>query len=78
MLKTKREQVIEALINEDYIKAMKLAKHFHRDLTKEQNTIVTRAYEMQWNSTFYEMLGYNKEEEFEKAINILKDIYLSK
>lgn len=76
MLKTKREQVINALKANDYIEALKIAKGFHRDLTKEENTIVTRAYEMQWNAKFYEMLGFNKDTEFEKAVGILKRIYL--
>ena len=74
-LVTKREQVITALETGDYKEALKIAKNFNRDLTKDENTIVTRAYEMQWNESFYKMLGYKKEEEFDKAITILKDVY---
>ena len=74
-IKTKRSKVIEALQNENYVEAMKLAKSFHIELSPEENTIVRRAYEITWNPSFYEQLGFNKDEEFEKAINILKKKY---
>ncbi|MNB72129.1 hypothetical protein D3C81_519830 [compost metagenome] len=75
-LVTKKSKVIEALKNQDYKAAMKIAKAFHIELTKEENTIVRRAYEMTWGSSFYEQLGFNKEEEFNKAVEILKNKYL--
>jgi hypothetical protein len=75
MVQTKKSKVIEALQNGDYKEALKIAKSFHIELTKEQNTIVTRAYEMQWNPGFYQALGFNKDEEFEKAVAILKEVY---
>jgi hypothetical protein len=75
MLKTKKSRVIDALLEGNYIEAMKLAKNFHIELTKDEQTIVKRAYEMTWNPSFYEQLGYNKDEEFEKAVLILKKVY---
>lgn len=72
---TKREQVITALETGDYKEALKIAKGFNRDLTKDENTIVRRAYEMQWNEGFYTALGFIKEDEYEKAIKILKTVY---
>lgn len=74
-IKTKRSRVVEALQIGDYVEAMKIAKAFHIELSPEENTIVRRAYEMTWNPDFYEQLGYNKDEEFNKAINILKEKY---
>jgi len=73
--KTKRSKVVEALQQGDYIGAMRIAKAFTIELTKDQNTIVRRAYEMTWNSEFYEQLGFSKEEEFKKAVKILKERY---
>ena len=75
-METKRSKVIKALERQDYKEALKIAKSFHIELTKEENTIVRRAYEMQWNSQFYEALGFNKDEEFNKAVEILKQIYI--
>lgn len=74
-LKTKRSIVVEALINGDYKKALEVAKSFNVELNKEQNTIVRRAYEMTWNPGFYEQLGFNAEEEYQKAVAILKEVY---
>ncbi|MNV36281.1 hypothetical protein D3C71_1277530 [compost metagenome] len=67
---------MEAIKNEDYKTAMKIAKAFYIELTSEENTIVRRAYEMTWNAAFYEQLGFNKDEEFNKAVEILKNKYL--
>jgi hypothetical protein len=74
-IKTKRSKVIDALTAGDYIEAMKIAKAFHIELSPEENTIVRRAYEMTWNAAFYEQLGYNKDDEFDKAVTILKKRY---
>lgn len=68
-------EVIHALKTENYIEALKIAKTFTIELTKEQNTVVRRAYEMHWNNRFYEALGYNLNEEVDKAVAILKEVY---
>lgn len=68
-------QVIHALKTENYVEALKIAKTFTIELTKEQNAVVRRAYEMHWNIKFYEALGYNLDEEVEKAVAILKEVY---
>lgn len=75
-MKTKKQKVIEALMNGDYKEALKIAKTFKIEFNKEQQSIIKRAYEMQWNPKFYESLGYDKEVEFQKAISILKETYL--
>lgn len=74
---TKREKVIKALNEGNYKEALKIAKGFYRDFTKEEASIIKRAYEMQWNESFYTQLGFNKEEQFEKAVKILKKTYLN-
>lgn len=76
-MQTKREKVIIALKNGDYIEALKIAKSFVKDFNKEERSIIRRAHEMQWNPTFYEALGFNKEVEYNKAVNILKQKYLN-
>lgn len=72
---SKKEQVINALKVKDYKTALKIAKSFTIELTKDENTIVRRAYEMQWNPGFYTALGFNAEDEFEKAVKILEKTY---
>lgn len=74
-LETKKQKVINALRSEDYNEALKIAKSFHIELSKEENTIVRRAYEMQWNPSFYEALGFDSDEEYEKAVKILLKVY---
>lgn len=76
MMKTKKDQVIELIENGDYVGALRIAKSFNRDFNKEDAAIVRRAHEMQNNSRFYEQLGFNKEEQFEKAVEILNKTYL--
>lgn len=72
---SKKEQVINALKLKDYKTALKIAKSFTIELTKEENTIVRRAHEMQWNPDFYTALGFNVNDEFEKAVQILEKTY---
>jgi len=72
----KKDQVVNHLQNGDYYKALSIAKSFKRDLPKEKQSIVTRAYEMQKNESFYSQLGFNKDEQFNMAIDILKETYL--
>ena len=74
-MQTKKSKVIEYLRMKNYKEALKIAKSFTIELSKDENTIVRRAYEMQWNPVFYEALGFNKDEEFEKAIIILEKVY---
>lgn len=72
---SKKAQVINALQSKDYKTALKIAKSFTIELTKEENAIVRRAYEMQWNPGFYTALGFNAEDEFQKAVKILEETY---
>lgn len=75
-LKTKKEQVTEYMKAGDLMNALKIAKSFKRDFEKEEQAIITRAYEMTVNPRFYEMLGYNKEEQLAKAEKLMTEKYL--
>lgn len=70
---SKKMMVQDYVKKGDFRRAIQIAKNFNRDLTKEENDIVTRAHEMQKNASFYEELGFNKEEQYEKAVEILKE-----
>lgn len=72
---TKKSKVIKALEEKDYLEALKIAKSFHIELTKKENSIVRRAYEMHWNPRFYEALGFDREKEFNKGVDVLKRVY---
>ena len=74
-METKRSQVIQALKNKDYKKALKIAKTFRIELNKEQNSIVTRGYESLTNPRFYKSLGQNIEQNIQDAIDILLLVY---
>lgn len=74
-METNREMVIRYLREEKYKEAMKIAKGFKIELTKEQRDIVTRGYESYTNPRFYISLHQNVQENIRKAIEVLKEIY---
>lgn len=74
-MKTKREKVMDAMRIGDWVEACRIAREFRRDFIKEDAKTVCRAFEMTWNATFYEQLGYKAEVEMEKAKDILVATY---
>lgn len=72
---TKTDQVRELVATKEYKEAIAVAKDFKLGFTKEEAKTLARAHEMTWNSRFYEMLGYNYQEELQKAQDILKRQY---
>lgn len=70
---TKTQKVVEQLVAGNGPEAVKLANGFKMGFTKEEKDTITRAHEMTWNATFYEMLGYSAEKEMEQAVAILNE-----
>lgn len=72
-MKSKTEQIKEAISNENWVIAFRIAKNFFNGLTKEQKRSIDIAYECNCGkSEFYKSIGVNTEYEKENAINILK------
>jgi hypothetical protein len=75
MITTKKQKVIDALKAGNALEATKLAKAFKIELTKEQQAIVARAFEMSHSPAFYEQLGFNAADQLQKAETILREVY---
>ena len=74
--KTKRQQVIEALLTDDLRRALKVARCFKRDFTPDQQRVITRAAEFD-TSTVYRELGYDRNQLMTEAEKLLRKKYLS-
>lgn len=76
--KTKRQQLIDYLVNSDFKHAFRIAKSFTIELNKDQQRTIQIASEcLSGSSFFYTQLGINTEIEIKKAKEILHSIYLS-
>ena len=71
---TKISTLKDFLKKDDIKNALKIAKTFKLSLNKEQLDILTRAFEMYSNKSFYEQLGFNFEEQLKLAKEILANI----
>jgi hypothetical protein len=74
--KTKRQQVIEALLVDDLRQALKVARCFRRDFTPDQQKVITRAAEFD-TSTVYRELGYDRDCLMTEAEKLLREKYIS-
>ena len=72
---TKTFLVIQKLGEGDIKGAVAIAKDFKIGFTKEENSIITRAHEMQWSPGFYRALGFDPFEEMGKAGKLLNKKY---
>lgn len=74
-MKSKTQIAKEYFINGNYKSCLKIVKGFDRIFTKDEMKILSRTYEMisNINSSFYQQLGFNKEDQLNKSIQIIKD-----
>jgi len=70
-VKRKIDIVKELISKKEYKKALKIIKTFRVGLTKDEKDQITRGYECYNNHVFYEQLGFNKDEEISKSIEII-------
>ena len=71
----KTDVVREAVANGDFKKALKIAKGFRLNITKEQRDAMTRAYECIVHPEFYRQIGTNIQSEIEKGKEIVISLY---
>lgn len=71
----KSEQVREYVKQENYKKALQIAKSFRLGITEEQRSDMTRAYECMTNERFYRSLGVDIHATIQKGINVVIALY---
>nr|DAO80785.1 MAG TPA: Protein of unknown function (DUF4236) [Caudoviricetes sp.] len=71
----KTDVVREAVANGDFKKALKIAKGFRLNITKEQRDAMTRAYECIVHPEFYRQIGTNIQSAIEKGKEIVISLY---
>lgn len=69
------EQVREHVKQENYKKALQIAKSFRLGITEEQRSDMTRAYECMTNERFYRSLGVDIPATIQKGINVVIALY---
>jgi hypothetical protein len=72
-MKTKSEQIKDAIATNDYTTAFRIAKSFFNGLTKDQKRSIDIAHECEsGKKSFYVSVGVDVDSEKQKAISILK------
>ena len=71
----KSDIVRSAVKDQDWKKALKIAKGFRLGISREQNELITRAYECMVHPGFYMQIGVVPEESIEKGVILLKRLY---
>jgi len=74
-MRTKKEIILEFINQENYPKALSIAKTFVRDFDKEGQRIIQIAHECVngSNTSMYKMLGIDVEKTIEEAKHLLND-----
>jgi hypothetical protein len=71
-METKKSQLINAFSTGNIKKALKIAKGFTREFTKDQQRSIQIAYEcLTGKESYYQQLGINTNQEKEKAKTLL-------
>ncbi|MPN59261.1 hypothetical protein SDC9_206982 [bioreactor metagenome] len=72
----KKSDIVRALVKQqEYKKALLIAKDFRLGITPEQSNDMKMAYECMVHETFYSQLGRNIQETIDKGIDVLKGLY---
>ena len=71
----KTDKVREAIANGNWKEALRIAKDFRINVTKEQRSDMTRAYECIVHPNFYRELGTNIDEAIAKGQRVLETLY---
>jgi len=73
---TKTQEAIKLFKDKEYQKSLKIFKTFKINFSKDEQKQIARAFEMiSGNEKFYSQLGFKKQEELDKAIDIIKNKY---
>jgi hypothetical protein len=72
----KAQDVRSLIIQGDYKKALSGAKDFHIGVTREQRSIMARAYECMVHPDFYRQIGKDIEQCIEAGKAVLQEVVL--
>ena len=73
---TKRALVEQYVKEGEYKKALAICKSWNLPISKEESETLQRGYECMHYPRLYESIGYKPELEAQRAIGILKKIYI--
>lgn len=74
-MKKKSDIVRELVANEEFDKALALAKTFRMWADKKDGRAVQLAHEVRVNPDFYRQIGKNVDEAYQAGIEVLKKVY---
>lgn len=74
-MERKSDTVRRLVAEEDYRKALSIAKDFRIGISREQRSTMTRAYECMVHPSFYSSLGTNLSQAIDEGISVLKGLY---
>ena len=70
----KAQEVRRLMAAEDYKAALRGAKDFRLGVTKEQRSVMARAYECCVRPEFYRQIGKNIEECIQAGVSVLQEV----
>ena len=72
----RKSDIVRRLVaGKDYRKALAIAKGFRIGISREDNAMMTRAYECMLHPGFYRSIGKDIGAEIEKGIEVIKRLY---
>ena len=74
-MEKKTDIVRKAVAGGDWKKALSIAKGFKLGISKEQQRVITRAYECMVHPDFYTSLGYDLNAAISDGVSVLTSIY---
>lgn len=74
-MERKSDKVRRLVSGGDYKEALRIAKDFRLDITKEQSSAMTLAYECMVHGRFYRQLGYDLKRKIADGVEVLLGLY---
>ena len=75
MIQTKTDVVRQLIAGQHYKEALRITKGFRLGLSRDEISIMTRAYECYIRPEFYKQIGFIPDREIAKGIQIINDLY---
>ncbi len=73
---TKKTDIVRAEVaNGNWKKALSIAKGFRLGISREQQSVMTRAYECLVHPDFYESIGTDLSQAIQEGISVLTGLY---
>lgn len=73
---TKKTDIVRAAVKaNDWKKALYIAKDFKLGISKEQKTVMTRAYECMVHPDFYKSIGVDLTKAIQDGVEVVNKLY---